>query len=99
MRRSFEHVKALWGRFWFIPLCMPAYAATMFVIGDLRPEHVVFSVVTLILAFASLRSKRFLVDVAPYIAVAIGYDLVRYIRPLALSPERVLGCELRNAEL
>jgi len=37
--------------------------------------------------------------VAPYLGVAVIYDLVRYVRPLFVTPERVIGCELRELEL
>src|SRR5690606_26160753 len=44
-------------------------------------------------------SKRFFVDISPYVAVAVTYDMVRYARPIFVTPERVLGCNLRDAEL
>jgi membrane-associated phospholipid phosphatase len=93
------HVRRLWGPLWPVP-CLPlVYALLMLAIGDLRPEHVVFAVACLALGFASHSSKRFLIDAAPYVLVAIGYDLVRYGRRFFVSSDRVLGCELRALEL
>jgi membrane-associated phospholipid phosphatase len=94
-----SHLTGLWGRLWFLPLVPTAYAVVLFSIGDLRPEHIVFAALSAWFGFYGPRSKQFFVDVWPYIAVAFGYDLVRYARPLFVSPERVLGCNLREAEL
>jgi membrane-associated phospholipid phosphatase len=98
-RRGIDHVRALWGRFWFLPLLPALYAALLATFGELRPEHVAFGLLCLALGFASARSKRFFVDISPYVGVAIAYDLVRYARPFFVTEERVLGCGLRNAEL
>jgi len=92
-------VHALWGRYWLVPLLPGAYALVLAAFDELRPEHVVFGVLCAGLGVVGPRAKRFLVDVSPYIAVAIGYDVVRYLRPLVVTPGRVLGCELREAEL
>jgi len=92
-------VQALWGRRWFLPLIPSFYALILLAFGRLRPEHVVFALACVLLGFWGPRAKNFLVDVSPYVAVGIGYDLVRYVRPFFVTPERVLGCELRNAEL
>lgn len=99
MARWIEHVRGLWGRLWFLPLTVAAYAVVIFAIGDLRPEHVVFAVGTAALGYWGPRSKRFLIDIAPYIGVAVLYDIVRYLRPLFVTPERVIGCGLRELEL
>lgn len=99
MTRAWSHVRGLWRRLWFVPALPLAYAVVMFAIGDLRPEHVAFGVVCAVLGYASVKSKSFFVDVSPYLLVAIGYDLVRYARPLFVTSERVLGCGLRDLEL
>jgi len=65
----------------------------------LRPEHLVIVAVAATLAYAGQRTKRFFVDASPYLAVLMGYDAVRYVRQVVVTPERVLGCELRDAEL
>jgi membrane-associated phospholipid phosphatase len=71
----------------------------MWSIGDLRAEHAVFGLACVVLGYFGPRTKAFLSDIAPYLVVAMGYDLVRYARRAALSADRVLGCELRSAEL
>lgn len=82
-----------------MPLVPALYAAGVAVIGDLRVEHLVFALYALVLAVIGPRTKQFLVDTSPIIAVAVGFDLVRYVRPYAVLPERVLNCELRAIDL
>jgi len=91
--------RALWGRAWFVPAVPLAYAAVMWALGDLRPEHVLVALLIGFLGYAHERSKRFVVEALPAIAVGYGYDLVRYARAAVLMPGRVLGCELRSLEL
>jgi membrane-associated phospholipid phosphatase len=92
-------VSALWGKAWLLPLVPALYAAGVAWIGDLRIEHCLFALYAAALGAIGPRTKRFLVDTSPIIAVAIGFDLVRYIRPLTVLPGRVLGCELRDLDL
>jgi hypothetical protein len=93
------HVRALWGRAWLLPALPLLYAAVVWSIGDLRPEHVAFGLACCALGYYGPRTKDFLRDVSPYVLVAIAYDLVRYARPLFVTADRVLGCELRRFEL
>jgi hypothetical protein len=99
MTRAVAHIRKLWGHLWLLPALPLVYAVVVWTVGDLRPEHVVFAVVCLALGYASPATKRFLVDVSPYVAVGIAYDLVRYARRALLTPDRVIGCELRSLEL
>jgi len=94
-----RHVEDLWGRWWPLPAIPLAYALLVFAIGDLRPEHVGFAVLCCALGWSTARTRRFLIDLSPCVAVAIGYDVVRYARAAWLSPDRVIGCGLRNLEL
>ena len=82
-----------------MPVLPLLYALVILAIGDLRPEHVLFGLGCLALGYAGPRSKAFLVDVSPYILVAICYDMVRYARVALVTEGRVLGCELRTLEL
>ncbi len=94
------HLRRLWGPYWVLPGGIPAlYSLTMYAIGDLRAEHVVIPLIAAALAYGSLATKRFFVDASPYLAVAFGYDSVRYLRHWVLKPEEVWGCGLRDAEL
>lgn len=97
---AWAHVTSLWGSWWPLPLLLlPGYSLLMLLVGDLRAEHVVITLTVLILAVVGPRTKRFLVDASPYFAVALGYDLVRYARPVFVSAQRVWACGLRDAEL
>jgi membrane-associated phospholipid phosphatase len=94
------HLRRLWGGWWLLPGALPiAYALVMWSIGDLRAEHVIIPTIACVLAYSTLRTKQFFLDVLPYLMVAFGYDSVRYARKLALSADRVIGCGLRDAEL
>jgi inositol phosphorylceramide synthase catalytic subunit len=94
-----RHLQRLWGKWWALPAIPLAYALFVLALGDLRPEHVAFAIITCALGWSTERTKRFLVDLSPCIAVAIGYDLVRYARAALLSEERVIACGLRKLEL
>lgn len=94
------HLHALWGRWWLLPGGLPiAYAAVIWSIGDLRPEHLIIPAIACALAYSTSRAKQFFIDASPYLIVAFGYDMVRYARQALLSSERVIGCGLRDAEL
>jgi hypothetical protein len=97
--RSFSDSRKLWGAWWPLPLLPAVYAFVMLAIGDLRPEHIVVAVVVALLGFATAASKRFLVAAFPGLLIAVGYDVLRYVRPIFVVPERVAGCGLRNLEL
>ena len=100
MTSPLRHVRALWGKWWFLPGGLPlAYLAFVVAMGDTRFEHVLLTTVACGFAYAGPRSKRFFGDVWPYLAVAIGYDAVRYPRQLLVTADRVMGCGLRSAEL
>jgi len=71
----------------------------MWAVGDLRPEHVLIALLICGLGYGHERTKRFLIEAVPCLAVGFGYDLVRYARALVVTPGRVLGCELKRAEL
>ncbi|HLV20708.1 MAG TPA: phosphatase PAP2 family protein [Polyangiaceae bacterium] len=95
----FRHVQRLWGRWWLLPTIPLLYAIVVFSIGDLRPEHLVFAVLSCAFGFWSARSRSFFIDVSPYLAVGVLYDAVRYARRALLRPEQVWGCELRSLDV
>ncbi len=100
MVSALRHVRALWGKWWLLPGGLPLlYLAFVVAMGDSRVEHFVMIVLACGLAYATPRTKSFFADVWPYLAVAIGYDAVRYPRRLLVGADRVLGCGLRDAEL
>jgi membrane-associated phospholipid phosphatase len=71
----------------------------MALLGRLGPEHGLLLAVCYAFAFLSRRSKRFFLDVIPYVLFLYGYDFVKVGRDLLLRQDRVVGCELRRAEL
>jgi len=89
--------RQLWAR--LFPVLPVLYVLAIAGIGDLRLEHVVLLVVVVGLSAFGPRSRAFLSDIAPYVLVALGYDLVRYARQLFVTSERVWGCGLRQLEL
>ena len=100
MTAVLAHIRGLWGRWWWLPGTIPvAYSVAIAIAGDLRFEHFAIPIVVLLLAYAGPRSKRFFVDVIPFLVVAYGYDSVRYARRVVVTAERVWGCGLRDAEL
>lgn len=88
------------GRIWLGPgVAVVVYLGFFIALGDLRPEHVVLAAAVLATGYGTAWSRRFLLDMVPFLAVAVGYDLVRYVRPVFVSADRVLGCELRAVDL
>jgi hypothetical protein len=96
-RSSFSRYGQLFAR--LFPVLPVGYVLIIAAIGDLRIEHVLLVLVVLGLSVFGPRSRTFLSDIAPYILVAIGYDLVRYARGLFVTADRVWACGLRDLEL
>jgi membrane-associated phospholipid phosphatase len=91
---------ALRGSGRLLPLIPAFYAALLFAFdGDLRPEHVAVAVACMALGFWSAKSAALYRDLLPFVLTGVGYDLVRYPRALWVTPDRVLGCGLLDAEL
>jgi hypothetical protein len=95
-----NHLRALWGTWWPLPGgFFLAFCTILALAGELRPEHILVTALVSVTAYTNARTKRFLVDMLPYVAIGLGYDLVRYPRDLLLRPENVMACGLRDAEL
>ena len=100
MNGALAHLQGLWGRWWAVPgLIHLAYAGAVLVFGQFRPEHVAVTAIALILAYTTAKTRQFYIDVIPYLAVAIGYDSVRYLRPYFVTEQNVWACGLRDFEL
>ena len=93
------HVRALWGPWWLLPAIPLIYGLILLAFGEVRSEHLAAGLLCIALGYAAPRTKRFLVDVSPYVLVLMGYDVVRYLRGPFVTANRVLGCELRQLEL
>ncbi|MBU1174258.1 MAG: phosphatase PAP2 family protein [Alphaproteobacteria bacterium] len=94
-----KHLRRLWGRYWLLPFVPLAFLPVSAAFGQMRIEIVVVVLVLVALGVASTQTRSFVLLAVPGIAVALGYEIVRYLRPLYLKPERVLGCDLRAVEL
>ncbi|MCU0691290.1 MAG: phosphatase PAP2 family protein [Polyangiaceae bacterium] len=87
-------------RVWLAPVATVAlYVAVIGLMGDFRPEHGLVAGLTIGLGLLGGKPRKFLLDMTPYLILAIGYDMVRYVRDAVVRPEHVLGCGLRDAEL
>lgn len=93
------HLYSLWGRFWPALLLFPAFLVVMAALGNLRIEHLVIVAVILVLASATKLSRDYLVAALPGVGIGFGYEAMRYLRPLFVTRDRVLGCDLRELEL
>lgn len=99
LTRPWRHIRALWGHYWIIPLLPAAYAAVLFLTGEIRPEHVLIAIVAAVLGFGTRSTHALFVTSFPGLLAAWGSDAIRYLRPIFVTPDRVLGCSLRDAEL
>lgn len=100
MNAAIAHARGLWGRWWPAPAAILfSFYGVIFAIGDLRGEHVLLAVVALVMAYTGPRTKSLLVALLPLVLTGVAYDLVKYARPVFVTPGRVLGCGLRAAEL
>jgi len=93
-----RHLYKLYGPLW--PLCLaPAlFLAVLVVLGADRIEHWAAIVGITVLAVTNRHSRDLLLAVLPGVSIALGYETVRWLRPLFITPERVLGCELHRAD-
>lgn len=76
-----------------------AYLATMAAIGDLRPEHVAVAALFLLGWVASRLTRDIMSKAAPVFLIVIGFDALRYVRPLFVTADRVHSCDLRAFDL
>ena len=94
-----SHLRGLWGRWWLLPLlpllAIPAFAA----VGQLRIEVLIVILVIVCCGIGNRTSKGFLIASIPGIAVGLAYEIVRQLRPIFVTADRVLGCDLRALEL
>jgi membrane-associated phospholipid phosphatase len=92
------HLRALWGKWWLLPALPLLFLGFLAATGKLRPEHLIIVAVLVFAAVFNARTKELLVAVLPGIAILLGYELVEYLQPILLTPQRVLGCNLRDFE-
>lgn len=93
------HLRGLWGNLWPLPFTPLLFLATMVAIGDVRVEHVIIVAALVGLGVGNATSRNLLIAGIPGVAIGLGYEVIRYLRPLFVTAERVLGCDLRALEL
>jgi hypothetical protein len=99
MSALLDHFRKLWGVAWFIPLLPPIALILFAVFGEVRIEIILVIIALTILSSATFWTRNFLVAVSPGIAIVVAYEVIRYLRPIFVTPERVLGCEIKSLEL
>jgi len=82
-----------------LPFGPAAYAAIMAATGHFLIGHAVVAIVAPALRYGSRVTKELLIAIWPLLFVAIGYDLMRFVRPIFVTPDRVAGCGVRRFEL
>ncbi|MBZ0217968.1 MAG: phosphatase PAP2 family protein [Fimbriimonadaceae bacterium] len=93
-----NHLRNLWGNWWALPALPLLFVGAIALLGDLRSEHVIIVAIITFLAVATPTTKGLLAACIPGVAIGFGYELVRYIRPMVVKTENVLGCGLRAFE-
>ena len=100
MRRLLVRARCRWPGAWIhAPFLFTYWAALMAAVGRLRIDHLLAAAAAHCLGFASAATARFLRAFFGYALVGLSYDASRFIERLGLSPDRVLLCNLRRAEL
>lgn len=74
------------------------YAAFVWIRGELRAEHLALLLLVVTMALASARSRDLLRGLFPFALVGVLFDALRPLKNVGLSPERVLGCALRDVD-
>lgn len=94
-----NHFRNLWGVAWFLPLLPPIGLVLFAVFGEVRIEIILVVVALTFMASANLWTRNFLVAVSPGIFFGVAYEIIRYIRPMFVTQDSVLGCEIKALEL
>ena len=97
-KRFTRHGQRLWGRFWPLVLLPLPVLAGLAMLGLARPEHYVALGLIPVFALATRWSRDLLVASAPGIAIGVGYEAIRLVRPLFVTPERVFACEFADLD-
>lgn len=82
-----------------LPLLPLGYAALLFAFGKARFDVLGIAIGVAVLGFWSVRSQRLLREASPALAMALGYDAMRYLTPLLVAENRVAACGMRAADL
>ncbi len=93
--------RAIVGERWFFLPALPwiLYATLVTTFDKPRGEVFFFSALATSAAYGRERARRFYESAIPPLALFLLYDVLRYVWPVSVSAERVLGCELIDLEL
>lgn len=99
MSRVWAHCKRIWPRYTLFPaLPLSLYCIAMAALRMLRWDHVLIAACPIVLGYAHEKTKRFLVAISGFLAIALLYDAGRFIRDLGVTESRVLNCRLYDLE-
>ena len=79
----------------FAPLPLVGWVVWRALEGEWRWEFLLFLVLAPALAWWSESSRRFFWGLYPFALLGLAYDAMRFVKPLALTPERLHLCDLR----
>lgn len=91
-------MKRLEARHW-LTLPFMLWAIGCLAMGVGRWEHVVILVVVPLLAFGNAATKRLFLGLVPMGLLGIVYDLMRWVKDVGVTPERVHVCDLRAIDM
>lgn len=96
MRVLIAHLRGNWGGYWPLTLLPPIFLMVLVLRAEARPEHWIAVGVITAAALKGGRARDLLLAVLPGIAIVFGYEMVRYLRPIFVTPERVLACQMHR---
>lgn len=67
-------------------------------LGEARAEHYVVLCAITVLALAAPWTRALLIASSPGIAIGAGYEIIRYLRPMFVTPKRVFACEFSDLD-
>ena len=93
--RVMRHVRRVWpeGGAW-APLTVVAWPAWNVVRDTMRAEHLAFTVLIVVLAYATPRSKALFIGLLPFAILALVYDAMRYVQYAGVEARDVHTCDL-----
>lgn len=74
------------------------YTLVAYSTGHGRWELIFFSLLIAAFGLGPRITREFLALIYPFILIGFGYEAVRYLKPIFVTPDRVLGCRLRDWE-
>lgn len=97
--RLVRHVLGLWPRWPLLPaLPFLGWAAYCLLRGERRWELALVVFFGGVLPYIGPRTKRFYLGVLPLGIMGLVYDMMRFVRDLGLTPERIHVCDLRDID-